>query len=265
MFDCHTHTNFSSDSELDILDSCEAAITAGLSGIAITDHLDLDYPGFPNMFHIDFDKYSKTIDDVKAKYANKLVVLKGIEIGMQPHVFDDTLSLIKDIDLDFVIGSLHIVKGEDPYLDSYFTNKTQKEAHRNYLEEILKNIKIFNDFDVLGHIDYVRRYGSFDDKTLLYHDHMDIIDEILKQLIHMGKGMEINAGGFRYKLASPLPDIAIYKRFKELGGEIITIGTDAHSTEFLGKYMLEAAEFIKSAGFSKAAYFVKRKPIFYEI
>lgn len=261
MFDCHTHTNFSTDSKFEMEKSCETAISVGLEGITFTDHLDIDYPGFEEEFQIDFKVYSQKIDSLKSTYKNKLKILKGVEIGMQPHVLSDTYEKIKGLNFDLIIGSVHIVDGIDPYYDSYFEHRDKYKAHNDYLLEIYKNLKLYNDFDVLGHIDYVKRYGDFEDKTLLYKDHTDIIDAILKTLINSGKGLEINVGGFRYKLSSPLPDIDIYKRYKELGGEILTLGSDAHSEEYLGKFLNEAVDFAKEAGFRHSAYFENRKPI----
>jgi len=244
--------------------ACMRALEIGLTGITFTDHLDYDYPGFGNEFNIDFDAYSKSMDDLKEKFKDKLTVLKGIEVGIQPHTIEDTKKALQSSNFDFVISSVHIIDRQDPYVGEYYKTRTKHEAYLRYLQEIVYSLNHFDDFDILGHIDYIIRYGCYDDRSLAYDEFIDTIDEILKRLVQLGKGMEVNTRSYRDKegIKTPVYDIKILKRYKELGGEIITLGSDAHSIDSIGYKFDYFKEMIKNAGFKYTAYFTERKPNF---
>lgn len=265
MFDCHVHSSFSGDSDMNCDTALNTALDIGLEGIAFTDHLDYDYPDYDDVFLIDFDKYSVFMDELKKNYTGRIKVLKGIEVGIQPHVIESSLEVVNKYDFDLVIASVHIVDKLDLHNGDFCKSKTQKEAYTRYLEEVLKTVNSFSNFDIFGHIDLIRRYGCYDDKTLKYTDYMDLIDEILAKLISMGKGIEVNTSGFRYSLNSPMPDFEIIKRFKELGGEIISTSSDAHYPEHIGYKFDYLKEMLKKAGFSYTAHFEQRKPMFTKI
>lgn len=265
MFDCHVHSSFSGDSDMNCDTALNTALDIGLEGIAFTDHLDYDYPDYDDVFLIDFDKYSVFMDELKKNYTGRIKVLKGIEVGIQPHVIESSLEVVNKYDFDLVIASVHIVDKLDLHNGDFCKSKTQKEAYTRYLEEVLKTVNSFSNFDIFGHIDLIRRYGCYDDKTLKYTDYMDLINEILAKLISMGKGIEVNTSGFRYSLNSPMPDFEIIKRFKELGGEIISTSSDAHYPEHIGYKFDYLKEMLKKAGFSYTAHFEQRKPMFTKI
>lgn len=130
---------------------------------------------------------------------------------------------------------------------------------------ILENIAAFDGFDVYGHIDYVVRYGPNKNANYSYQKYADIIDEILKALIIKGKGIEINTGGFKYGLGHPNPAEDIIKRYHELGGEIITIGADAHQPEHVAFDFEKVPSILKEAGFTHYTVFKNRKPEFIPI
>ena len=106
---------------------------------------------------------------------------------------------------DFVIGSSHVVHGIDPYYPKYYEGRSEKTAYREYFESILENLNTYSDFDVYGHLDYVVRYGPDHNRFYTYEAYADIIDEILRKLISMGKGIEVNTAGFKYGLGHPNP------------------------------------------------------------
>lgn len=157
MFDCHVHSNFSGDSEMDCHSALEKAQDIGLKGIAFTDHLDYDYPDYDDVFMIDFDEYSEFMDKIKEEYNKKLIVLKGIEVGIQPHVLDDSLEVVEKYDFDIVIVSTHVVDKLDLHNGDFCKGKTRREAYERYLEAVLESISSFKNFDILGHIDLIRR------------------------------------------------------------------------------------------------------------
>ena len=262
MFDCHVHSSFSGDSEMDCHIAIKTAIDLGLKAIAFTDHLDYDYPDYDDVFLIDFDKYSEFMDKIKQEYSEKLKICKGIEVGVQPHVVKDTLEVIEKYDFDIVIASTHVVDKLDLHNGDFCKGKTRKEAYSRYLEAVLESISDLENFDILGHIDLIRRYGHYDVNTLKYQDFSDNIDSILNKLISLGKGLEVNTSGYRYKLASPMPDFDIIKRYRELGGEIICTSSDAHTPEYIAYKFPYIKELIKKAGFKYISYFEDRKPVF---
>jgi histidinol-phosphatase (PHP family) len=265
MFDCHVHSSFSGDSEMQGNIAIETAMDLRLYGIAFTDHLDYDYPDYDDVFMIDFDKYSEFIDKLKEDYSKKIKICKGIEIGIQPHVLDESLEVVEKYDFDIVILSTHVVDKLDLHNGDFCKGKTRKEAYGRYLEAVLEGILNFKNFDVLGHIDLIRRYGRYDVNTLKYHEFSDYIDAILNKLISLGRGLEVNTSGYRYNLGSPMPDFDIIKRYKELGGEIICASSDAHTPDYIAYKFSYIKELIEKAGFKYISYFENRKPVFYPI
>ncbi len=262
MIDSHVHSKFSGDSEMPVEDACTKAIESGLSGLVFTDHLDIDYPHFSPDFNIDFELYSHYMNSIKEKYRKTLKVLKGIEVGIQPHTIEPSLEIVRKYDFDFVISSVHVIDGHDPYYGDYFNGKTRLKAFMRYLQQVLDCVSRFKDYDVVGHIGYVRRYGGYDDKTLRYSDFQEILDLILKTIISSGKGIEINSSGYRVGLGSPMPDYDIVERYVKLGGEIISIGSDAHYPEHIGHSFPDVKAALENLGVKYTAHFEKRKAVF---
>lgn len=262
LWDTHMHTDFSGDCEADPEDMIAAAKKAGLSGICFTDHLDLDYPGEPELFLLDVEDYLEKMKEISAGHTDGFEIRTGIELGLQPHLSSQLKVLVASHDFDFVIGSSHVAHGMDPYYPEYYRDKTEDEAYLEYFISILENIAVFEDFDVYGHIDYVVRYGPNKNKFYSYQKFSDVIDEILKVLIAKGKGIEINTGGLKYGLGHPNPTEDILKRYRELGGEIITIGADAHKPEHVGYDFGKVPGILRDAGFRYFTVFKGRKAEF---
>lgn len=268
MWDTHMHCRFSGDSDADPEDMIRAAMDAGLDGICFTDHHDYDYPQVPDeesIFLIDPAQYIPYISGLREKYEGKLSVRCGIEIGMQPHVAEKN-RLLQAAPFDFVIGSVHVVNGADPYYpDTYFGIMEEKEAIRLYFEENLNNIRLFPEFDSLGHLGYVVRYAPDRDEQYHPSDYADLIDEILKFLIENRKGLECNSSGLRQGLKGPIPDPQILRRYRRLGGEILTTGADAHNPADVAANFREVREILLACGFRYYAVYTERKPAFYPL
>lgn len=264
-YDYHVHTNFSEDSSTGIEEMCLGAIERNIVEIAVTDHLDIDYPDRDFKFDLDYAAYSAAIDRAREKYHGSLNIVKGIEIGLQPHVLDECAAFLEGKDFQFVIASVHAVSGMDLSGDEYYRQKTKKAAYTEYLEELLVCIKSFKNFNVLGHVDLLRRYGSYRDKKMKHSDFGDLLDLVFEELICTGRGLEVNTSGFRYSLQSTLPDLDLLIRYRELGGEILTIGSDAHTPHHLAYYFPAAYEVIKKAGFDYITRFPHGKPEFVKI
>ena len=201
----------------------------------------------------------------KEVYKDKIDLRFGVELGLQPHLAKKHKDYLSEYPFDFVIGSSHLVHGIDPYYPKFFESNDEKSCYLEYFESILENIEAFQGFDVYGHLDYIVRYCPSRKETYSFRKYQDIIDEILKKLISLGKGIEVNTGGFKYKLGHPNPHEDILKRYKELGGEIITVGSDAHTTEYLGHEFSRTCEILKDAGFSYYTIFKDRKPDFLKL
>lgn len=260
LWDTHMHTNFSTDGRAEPEAMAEAAIKKGLAGICITDHLDYDYPNEPDSFQLDIPAYLPKMHELQQKYADRLPIRIGVELGLQPQVAKRCNRLMEQYSFDFVIGSSHVVHGIDPYYREYYEGKTEEEAYREYFESILENIAVYQDFDVYGHIDYVVRYGPNKNREYTYRRYADVIDEVLRKLISMGKGIEINTAGFKYGLGHPNPTEDIIRRYRELGGEIITIGADGHAPEQIAYDFEKVPDILRTAGFDYYNVFRERKP-----
>ena len=265
LYDMHIHTHFSGDSQADPYAIAQRAYDIGLNGICFTDHLDIDYKETPGMFDLDIPAYQKGIAAVKEKYKGQLDIGWGIELGLQPYLEKENQSIITAHDFDFVIGSTHVVKQVDIYYPVYYEGRQEEDCYREYFEETLKNTQSNVDFDVYGHLDYVVRYGPNKNKYYTYEKYADVLDEILRTLIHNGKGIELNTAGFKYGLGHAHPVIPVLKRYKELGGEIITLGSDGHAPEQIAWDFEKVPDILKEAGFEYFTIFQNRKPKFIKL
>lgn len=259
--DSHVHSSFSGDSMEKIENIIERAIELRMDEITITDHLDLDFPGDVNIFELDVDNYIKTLKELKREYKNNINIKIGIELGLQPHLKEAYKDIFQCKDIDFIIGSSHCVNRMDVADKKFFEKYAKDEAHRIYFEEVLENIDIFPEINVYGHLDFINRYGRSvyeDFKRINFEMHKEIIDKILKKLIEKGIGIEINTSALRYGLRDFHPCRNILKRYKELGGEIITIGSDSHRALDIMRDFDKAKKTLKEIGFKKFCTFEKR-------
>lgn len=273
--DMHMHTWFSTDSEACPRDMADEAVRKGLKTICFTDHFDKDDLEWGEEGIFDVDAYFVEMQKLQEEYAGKLNIRIGIELGLRTYLKDYYEELTKKYPFDFVIGSVHNVpykkdaEGKilytDPAAEKLFTDRTDKEAYRLMMETTLENVRTSDCFQTLGHLDYVVRYGKSREKEYSYTDYADIIDEILKLLIEKEKGLEVNSAGLKYGLpfAHPHPDVL--KRYRELGGEIITIGADAHKPEHIAYDFAKAEEILKSRGFKYYTEFFEQKPVFKQL
>lgn len=265
LYDMHMHCYFSGDSKATPIEIAQRAFDIGLQGICFTDHLDIDYKETPGLFDLDIPAYRKEILCTKDAFSDKLEIGCGIELGLQPYLAKQNNQVIKENSFDFVIGSTHVVKQVDIYFPAYYEGRTEDACYREYFEETLKNAQSDVDFDVYGHLDYIVRYGPNKNQFYSYEKFADVIDEILRTLIHRGKGIELNMAGFKYGLGHAHPTMETLKRYKELGGEIITIGSDGHAPEQIAWDFDKVPEILKEAGFEYFTVFKNRQAEFVKI
>ncbi len=262
LWDTHMHCCFSGDSDALPESMVQTACQKHLNGICFTDHLDYEYQEDPELFLLDVNGYFRAISNLMEQYRGRFPILWGIELGLQPQVTAQNNRITQNYPFDFVIGSSHVVHGRDPYYPDYYKNRTETEAYREYFESVLENVRTDADYDVYGHLDYVVRYGPNRSRCYSYEKFSDILDEILRELISRGKGLELNTGGYKYGLDQPNPCAAVLRRYRELGGEIITLGSDAHAPEDIAHSFSFLPKLLRQAGFDYYTVFQNRSPVF---
>ena len=257
--DFHIHTCFSGDSEANVDAVIQSAIAKGIKYMAITDHNDYQFEN--GIFELDVEKYFDFMSKKKLEYKDQINLSVGIECGLEPKYADRINKLLDSYNFDFVIGSSHVINGRDPYYKEYFENRSVHDAMVEYLESIIENITVFDNFDVYGHLDYMMRYApvSPEEKRYDYNEYGELFNTILTKLISKNKGIEINTSPLRSGLADTNPNIQVIKRYKELGGQIITIGSDSHKPEDVGTNFDIAIDMLKTAGFGYYNVFSGRK------
>ena len=261
MFDFHLHSDLSFDSECPPEKIVAAAEKLGLKEICFTDHYDFndDPAGHHDIFTA--EEHSRKYDALTSK---ALKLRRGVEFGLTPWNQKELADILGACKLDFVIGSVHYVGGYDPYYPEFWIYNGMEVAFEKYLLQTLECVKKHTDFDVLGHINYVcKSMHNPTRKPLYYADYSDICDEIMKVLAQNGKGMEINTSGVD-RVGDFLPSRDFIKRFHELGGEIVTVGSDSHNATRVGQYIDGAIEIAKDV-FGYVCTFEGRKPIYHKL
>lgn len=259
LMDLHTHSDSSPDGEEPTTSLCEAAVDKGLFALAITDHCEV------NVFKEEcYDRSIKQsmFEIIKARevFRGRLKVLVGVELGQATQNFPCAEQVVK-AGFDFIIGSLHNTKGRPDFAFIDYAGENIDRLLEEYYAELLELAR-WGKFDVLGHLTYPLRYIVGEHGLTANLDRCeDQIDEILKALIENGCGIEVNTSTLRQALGRTMPELSQVKRFRELGGEIITVGSDAHCARHVGAGIREGIELIKAAGFTHMTYFEKRKPV----
>lgn len=270
--DFHTHTNFSTDSQSSPESMIERAIALGLKTYCITDHMDYRYPkAEEGTFIFQPLEYIKKLEELKFRYQSQIELLLGIELGLRnepeqkeavKNYYD---SLLARYPFDFVIGSTHVLTNTDPYYKEFWSDRSTKDGIFAYFKSITENANYYQGFQVYGHLDYIVRYIPDAKKDYEYSDYQDAIEECLKTLIEQGIGIECNTSGFKYKLGHPHPKAELLKRYLELGGEILTIGSDSHKPEHIAYDFKVAEEYLRNLGFRYYTVYRDRKPTFLKL
>ncbi|MCI8401047.1 MAG: histidinol-phosphatase HisJ family protein [Lachnospiraceae bacterium] len=264
--DHHVHSHFSPDSEALPEQHAETAILLGMPAICFTDHMDFDYP---KRYNVTFDlhpaPYLDAMEKLRAQYDGRISIRAGLEIGLEAGLRPKITDYILSSDWDFVIGSIHMAGRKDPYFEDYFEGRSTRDAYRAYFEDTLDCLSSFDPvFDVVGHLDYVLRNGNRS-VTNAWKEWPDLMDEILRLTVKKGLGLDINTGGIRKGLSFQHPHDDLLRRYRQLGGEIITFGSDAHAPGQLGYHFPETGERLKALGFRYYASYQKRKPAFFPL
>lgn len=256
MYDYHMHSTVSFDAKDSGLAMAQAAAARGLKEVCFTDHIDYT-PEMDMVF--DTGRYNAEYDQLEVP---GLLIRRGMEFGLTP---DNPEQLKKDLGrrrFDFVLGSIHLIDGVDVYFADYWEEKGYERGLELYLERTLESVRVHEDYDVLGHLTYVSKARGIPDHSLIrYEDHKPIMDEILLELVKHEKGLELNTSGID-RCGGPLPTLDYFQRFRELGGKIVTVGSDAHDVGRAGQYTHEMAAELKKI-FGYVCTFEDRRPIFH--
>lgn len=266
LYDTHMHTRFSGDSDAEPADMIAAAKKRNFGGICFTDHLDIDYKEEPHRFDLDFEKYWDEMPVIRKKYSSSdFQTGIGIEMGLQPYLAQQHHEILKKYDFDFVIGSVHAINGYDPYYEDFYRNINVRDAYRTYFDQVLENIRAFDEYDTLGHLDYVVRYGlkyfGSPAADCPFEDYKEQIDAILRHLIMHGKSLEVNTGAFRYGMSEPNPSYQILRYYYDIGGRDITLGADAHEPKDVGIAYEKVIPELKEIGFEYFNVYMDRRPV----
>lgn len=261
MFDFHMHSRVSFDGHDTGEALVKAALAAGLKEICFTDHLDYDPLGTMGVLAFDTAAYNAEYDHLELP---GLKIRRGMEFGLARNNQAQFKEDLQRRPFDFVLGSIHFVDDLDVYFEEFWRGKTVFEAERRYLEETLACVQVHDDFDVLAHLTYIGKTNAHPaPRCVPYGEHMELIDEILRVLVQKGKGLEMNTSGVD-RCGGFLPTADYFRRFKELGGEIVTVGSDAHSIDRVGQYSHQACEILTDI-FGYVCTFEDRKPIFHKL
>lgn len=273
--DYHIHTEFSDDSIYPMEDVIKDAIRMGMDEICFTDHVDYGikidwdsgqeilYRDGEPMANVDYPVYVERIAMMKEKYQDQIAIKMGLEFGMQTHTISQFETLYNRYPFDFIILSVHQVEDKEFWTQDFQRGRTQKEYNERYYEELLRLVKGYQHYSVLGHMDLIVRY---DEMGVYPFDNIKpYVEEILKEVIRNGKGIEVNTSSYRYGLTDTTPSKEILRLYKKLGGKILTLGSDSHKPEHLGACMEETKEMLKSMGYRSFCTYDQMTPVFHEL
>lgn len=265
--DTHNHTlPFSPDANMTIDELIAKAKSLGIPRVGITEHYEIDmvYPDDEVML-FDLDEYDKDFIEWRKMCPEGLELLKGIEFGYQSHTARAIDIVASCHDFDIVILSNHNFRGEDVYFSKIVYDIPLKARHAEYIGVMAEMCENCNNFDVAAHYDYINRYNPDNLEKVLYEDCPAEFDRFFEALIAKNKCLEINTSSIKSLIdkgnPDPMPDPAVLKRYKDMGGKMISLASDSHRPETLGFYFAECAEYLKSLGFNEVTYFKGHQPL----
>ncbi len=280
--DYHVHTAFSSDSDYPMEQVVADAIALGLQELCFTEHTDYgtkrdhdDPRGFvycrgdhgePEnmpMSNVDHPRYFAAVRALQERYADRIALKFGAEFGIQTHTIPQFEALRAKYPYDFILLSVHQVEDKEFWTQEFQQGRSQREYNLRYYEELLALTERWQGYSILAHMDLITRY----DPAGLYpfENVRPLVTRILENVIANGKGIEVNTSSHRYGLRDLTPSREILKLYRQLGGEILTIGSDSHKPAHLGKYILQTQQELKDMGFTYHCTFEKMQPVFHKL
>lgn len=260
MYEYHLHSHFSGDCQEQMEDIILEAIKKGGKQICFTDHLDYDYPTTEIQFEFDPEAFLEKYNEMYEKYKGLIHLQKGIEMGLQPHIIDQCLAFNKRFQPEFVICSFHVAQKKDLFNGDFFVGKTGQEAWDVFLDDMYETLSKFKDYSVVGHLDILKRYND-SVKEVPFAYYKDKYKRILDLIIADERGIEVNISGWRTDLNETLPARHLLEMYHELGGQYITIGSDAHKKDDIYSHFKPGLELLADIGFEYFTIYENRQPI----
>lgn len=273
--DYHVHTAFSDDSTYPLPEVVRDAVAMGMDELCFTDHVDygikldrdcgqaIPYRDSGPFANVDYPKYVEEVEAARRLYGDRIKIKLGLEFGMQVHTIPQYQALFRRYPFDFIILSVHQVENKEFWTQDFQKGRSQKEYNERYYEELLALVQRYKDYSVLGHVDLIARYdaaGPYPFSCI-----RPILTDIFKQVIADGKGIELNTSYHRYGLKDTTPARAILELYRDLGGHILTIGSDSHRPDHLGAYIREGMALLKDLGFQEFCTFEQMEPHFHRL
>ena len=263
IIDMHTHSDNSFDGNHSCVLLCEGAIDNGGRGIAITDHCDIDGKNY------DFRAFALNqcvqVFSAKKAFEGKLLVMHGLELGQGIFEKEKSIKILNSFDYDFVLGAIHNLKDRP---DFYYLNYSECDVD-SLLEEYFNaelELAEWNMTDSLAHLTYPLRYiVGRDDINVDLSRYYDIIDEIFKTLIRNDKALELNVSGLFGQLGDTMPNKELLKRFHDMGGKYVTVGSDSHYYNKVCIGIDKGYDILKECGYNEFTIFKNREPMLIEI
>ena len=258
MADAHTHSHHSPDGFDSMAALCKGALETGLSALYVTDHYDRDGLFDPAEYRTEFEK-------ARASYAGRLAFHLGVELGEGHLTHERSKELINAAPFDFILGSCHYIEGKDDFYELHIDDVARgRRLILDYLDELTRMIT-WGMFDVLGHFTYPLRYmRGRDGLDVDFQFCEDRVRDVFSALAGSGKGLEVNVSGLR-RGEFFMPDLPLLKLYRACGGEIVTVGSDAHHADHVGAYVRDGYELLHAAGFSHASVYRMRQVEFFNI
>lgn len=269
--DYHLHTAYSDDSIYPLEDLVKDAIQLGLKEICVTDHVDYgvkydrDDPNRPKdaVLNVDYPAYFDELEKLQQVYGSQITIKKGLEFGVQLHTVDAFERLFETYPLDFVLLSIHQIDDLEFWTQDFQKGRSQKEYNEHYYSYLYDVISRFPHYSVLSHLDLIVRYDK--QGRYPFEQVKPLLEKILKKAIADGKGIEVNTSSFQYGLDDLTPSRDILRLYHELGGTIVTIGSDAHTKQYVGNRIEDVKRELKEMGFTHFHTFEAMKPIAHEL
>ena len=273
--DYHVHTEYSDDSVYPMEAVIQDAIRLGLNEICITDHVDygikvdwdsgqeIRYRHDEPFANVDYPRWAADLKRMQDLYGSRIAIKMGMEFGIQSHTIPQYEALFQRFPFDFILLSIHQVEDKEFWTQDFQKGRTQQEYNELYYEEMLSVVKAYKNYSVLGHMDLMKRYDL--EGYYPFEKVKALIAEILKIVIADGKGIEVNTSWHRYGLTEPMPSREILQLYKDLGGSIITIGSDSHAPVHLGTYLEKAKNQLRDIGFQNFCTYEKMQPVFHRL
>ena len=258
--DYHVHTYYSDDSTCPMEDMVQQGLRCGLDEIAFTEHVDY---GVKTDLNCCYERYIAEVQQLQKKYAGQITLRLGIEFGVQAETVSAFAADAASYPFDFIIMSNHQVGNKEFWNYTFQQGRTQEEYQTAYYTALLEMVRSFKDYSVLGHLDMIKRYdkcGDYPDDKILY-----LVEPILRQVIADGKGIELNTSSYKYRLKDTMPSRTILKLYHDLGGRILTLGSDTHETVHLADHIKASHALLRELGFREFCTFVQREPQFHAL